>query len=72
MRAEGEVLVMAKSKKSFVTCAKCGKVDQTVKGYMMIHIGTSITMRCPSCCVDDGTGLARMCRDCCPTGHETR
>jgi len=57
----------------YLTCFKCGKVDQTIKGLAtIIHVGTFDTMRCPSCCVDDGTKLARMCRDCCPTGHQTR
>lgn len=57
----------------YLKCAQCGKKDEG-RG------GTATTMRCPDCGgVERVTaqgirigGAAQLCRDCCPSGHETR
>lgn len=56
------------TKKQFVKCVKCGTVDD---GKGKSHRGTSTKMIC-EWCGDVDTGIATMCRHCCPTGHGTR
>lgn len=54
----------------YIRCAKCGRADLPTK----TQPGTSTTMRCPDCCEPIGTEYDRhatMCRECCPTGHQT-
>lgn len=59
----------------YLRCSKCGKSDFPTND----QPGTSTLMRCPDCCKPYGSGdgerlsppYADMCRDCCPTGHQT-
>jgi len=62
----------------WVKCAKCGRIDKTeMRLFSKIgesfclkrHVGTKNTMKCVDCC--DETGYAKLCRECCPTGHGT-
>ena len=55
-----------KTRTKALTCRKCSTIDTSKRG----HTGTATSMRCPDCA--DETGLATLCRHCCPTGHETR
>ena len=52
-------------KANWLKCEVCGKVDKSIRG----HVGTKDSMRCPDCCGADGK--ATLCRNCCPTKHET-
>lgn len=56
------------SRQTYVKCIKCGKVDKPTE--QPRNTGTSTTMRCVDC--DTGDMRAKMCRNCCPTGHGTR
>lgn len=60
---------------TYVKCACCGVTDkprQLSQEPLRVEVGTSVKMRCADCQYSaDGTGLARLCRGCCPTGHGT-
>jgi len=56
----------------YVNCRKCGKVDKPNRTSMPHNVGTSTKMVCRDCSDFPGDGRAKLCRDCCPTGHGTR
>lgn len=53
--------------KRYIRCAKCGRTDAPTK----TNVGTSTLMRCPDCRESETVPYASMCRECCPTGHQT-
>lgn len=46
----------------WVLCHNCNKLDTGI---------TRFGKECPDCCRSKA-GVARLCEDCCPSGHQTR